>query len=402
MVGMVVNRTRLEAWGGAFFALIGLAACGGVSERDGTGSGGSGSTGGTGAAGSGGTGAGATGGGGSAGTVAIDEHRGPCMNDLECSPGRACVEFTDGIGCERGRVCETALDQCGSSANCAGGYACLPDDDFVRRCSQVQCVEGRPFLIDGEARTAAPSKRVDWLAREALAAATPIDARLRETLHRRWLLAARMEHASVAAFARFSLELLALGAPSDLVLESARAMQDETIHAELCFGLASRYGDEPLGPGPLSPESALDGISLESAVRNALLEGCVGETLAAAEAQTASEHAKDPVVRGILERIAADETRHAALAFRFVTWALAQGEPRVAELVRRTLAERVQIAVETSADTAPETALLHAGLLPARHRAEVRRYAYENVVLRALRALLHEPETTAHPAVASC
>lgn len=211
-----------------------------------------------------------------------------------------------------------------------------------------------------------------------------------------------MEHASVAAFARFSLELLALGAPSDLVLEAARAMQDETIHAELCFGLASRYGDCVLGPGPLSPDSALDGVSLESAVRNTLLEGCIGETLAAAEAQAACEHVKDPVVRQILERIAADETRHAALAFRFVSWAIGHGDARIQELVRETLLERPIFAVEKATDTLPEATLLAAGVLPAQHRADVRRYAYDTVVLRALRALLNEPEAAKHPAVASC
>lgn len=400
-----MNRSRLESWGGAFFALIGLAGCGGVSVGDGSGTGGSGSSGGTGGGGSGGSGAGGTGaiaGGGTGGTVSIPERRGACTDSNECSPGRECVAFTDGIGCQSGHVCETSLDECDSNADCTTGLACLPDATSVRRCSRINCVEGRPFLIDGEARTAAPSERADWLAREALAAAHPIDGRLRAALHEHWLLAARMEHASVAAFARFSLELLALGAPSDLVLESARAMQDETIHAELCFGLASRFGEAAVGPGPLDVDRALDDVTLDSAVKNTLLEGCIGETLAAAEAQAACEHARDPVVRAILERIAADETRHAALAFRFVTWALGRGDPRIAELVRRTLDAPVQIAIETNAAAAPESALLHAGVLPAQHRAQVRRYAYENIVLRALRALLHEPEATTRPVVASC
>lgn len=244
--------------------------------------------------------------------------------------------------------------------------------------------------------------RSDWIAREALCAAEPVDEKLSAVLARHWLLAARMEHASVAAFARFSLELLALGAPSDLLLESARAMQDETLHAELCFALASRYGEGPVGPGSLAVESALDDVSMESALRNALLEGCIGETLAAAEAQAACEHAKDPAVREILERIAADETRHAALAFRFVAWALAKGEPRSAALVRRTLETRPQLGDDAIADEAPEAELLSAGVLPASHRRDVRGYAYESIVVRALRALLREPEATTRPAVASC
>jgi hypothetical protein len=47
-----------------------------------------------------------------------------------------------------------------------------------------------------------------------------------------------MEHASVAAFARFTLDLLALGAPADLVQSAQQALGDEIAHAELCFGLA--------------------------------------------------------------------------------------------------------------------------------------------------------------------
>jgi hypothetical protein len=48
----------------------------------------------------------------------------------------------------------------------------------------------------------------------------------------------------------------------------------------------------------------------------------VGETVAAAEAAEACEHARDSGVRQILATIAADERRHAELAWRFVGWAI--------------------------------------------------------------------------------
>ena len=60
-----------------------------------------------------------------------------------------------------------------------------------------------------------------------------------------------MEHASIAAFARFSLELLAFGAPPDLVEQAQAAMADETRHAKLCFALAGAYAERPIGPGAL-------------------------------------------------------------------------------------------------------------------------------------------------------
>lgn len=416
----MMNRQRLDTWGGALFALIGLTACGGISETDESsggsgGAGGAGSTGGTGGTGAtsgiganGGTGSGgigANGGTASAGMGGIGavggggglEYAGPCDSDDDCSSGRRCVEWTANISslvCTSGSVCETALDQCQSNADCGSVNNCVPDGNYVRICKSPGCAIGRPFLVGGITRTAPSTERVDWIAREALAAADPNDDELREVLYEHWLLAARMEHASVAAFARFGLTLIALGAPSDLMLQCAQAMQDETVHAELCFGLASRYGETVVGPAPLAVDRALEDVTLAAALENTLIEGCIGETLAAAEAQAASEHVKDPVVRAILERIAADETRHAALAFRFVAWALAQGEPRCAELVRRTLEERVQLSAETTLNEAPEAALLAAGVLPAQHRSEVRRYAYETIVLRALRGLLNEPETT--------
>src|SRR5262245_52773660 len=59
---------------------------------------------------------------------------------------------------------------------------------------------------------------------------------------RRWARAAQYEHASVASFARFSLELLALGAPSDLIARAHRAAIDELEHTELALGVARALG----------------------------------------------------------------------------------------------------------------------------------------------------------------
>ncbi len=61
----------------------------------------------------------------------------------------------------------------------------------------------------------------------------------RAALGAAWLRNALMEHASVAALARFTLELLAVGAPADLIRDSNAAASDETRHAELCFALAA-------------------------------------------------------------------------------------------------------------------------------------------------------------------
>ena len=71
-------------------------------------------------------------------------------------------------------------------------------------------------------------------------------------------------------------------------------------------------------------------------------EGCVGETIAALEAQAAAELARDEVVRNVQLRIYEDESRHAELAWRFIRWAVQIGGAPVREAVRdafeRTLA----------------------------------------------------------------
>jgi len=191
-------------------------------------------------------------------------------------------------------------------------------------CSGACC--GRPFTVDGEARVAGVSRRYDWLqAPAATPAPTPLaGAELRQRIARGWLDDARMEHASIASFARFSLELLSFGAPADLVADAQRAGLDEVQHARDCFALAARFGGSELGPSPLPMAEVALAASLGESVRAAFLEGCLGETQAAALAAEAVALAEDPEVVRVLTKIAEDEARHAELAFRFVAWALEQ------------------------------------------------------------------------------
>jgi hypothetical protein len=103
-----------------------------------------------------------------------------------------------------------------------------------------------------------------------------------------------------------------------------------------CFGLASGYAGRALGPGELSVDGALEARSFETIVTTAIHEACVGETLAALEAEAELARSTDPEVRRVLERIARDEARHAELGYRFLRWALDRAEP---ELRHRFIAE---------------------------------------------------------------
>lgn len=142
-------------------------------------------------------------------------------------------------------------------------------------------------------------------------------------LGRAWMEMGLGEHASVAAFARFVLHLLSLGAPPDLLRDAIRATDDEVQHARLCFGIARRFTGEAARPGPIDISHVNDGQDEpRSIMEAAILEGCFAETISARYAQVAHERAEGPAIRAALGRIAEDEARHADLSWRFVGWLL--------------------------------------------------------------------------------
>jgi hypothetical protein len=262
-----------------------------------------------------------------------------CHTDAECGPANRCVAYEECGGTRF--TCESPSDECRADAECPAGENCVgqigPAGTSYRECQATACVfVGRPFLIAGAPRSALRTERSDWRSdfEAAPAAPRPLAHELRTALARGWTQQALMEHASVAAFARFALQLMELGAPAELVAGAATAMQDEVRHAQDCFALARRYADSNVGPGPLSLDGALEESNSTAIVLGTVREGCVGETLAALEAAEALQHCDDAVARGVLERIVVDETRHAELAWRFVAWALqtASGTPRGTEL----------------------------------------------------------------------
>jgi hypothetical protein len=193
-----------------------------------------------------------------------------------------------------------------------------------------------------------------------------------------------MEHASIAAFARFSLQLLSLGAPPDLLTATQAAMADETAHARIAFGLASAYAGRPIGPGPLSLAGSLDDVDAQSIVEGAIAEGCIGETIAALEAAEAAERASDPIVRSLLRRIADDEMRHAELAWRFVDWALAS-DPALAPVARRAF-DRAMVTPDAELEPCEarepvrEERLLELGCAGAAARRSIRRQVLGGLV----------------------
>jgi hypothetical protein len=193
-----------------------------------------------------------------------------------------------------------------------------------------------------------------------------------------------MEHASIAAFARFALQLMSLGAPMDLVVATQQAMADETEHTALCFNLAGAYANQSVGPAALDVRGALDALSVWDIVRATVREGCIGETVAAVEAEEALTQATDPAVKDVLGVIARDEARHAALAWRFIAWAMNEYGDGVAAIAEEEI-RSVMALREAELSFEPIASELAAhGVLSSGERVRLRSAALSGIVLPTL------------------
>lgn len=273
----------------------------------------------------------------------------------------------------------------------SGGQCCYPVVTYLG------CPGGRPFLVEGQARTAgAGTTGRGWQsASEAeLGAQLPDAARSRIALE--WASDGRMEHASVAAFAKFALELMAHGAPLDLVKDTQRAMADEIRHAQRCFALAAQYGESDVVLGPLDFGVIRADASLASVLQSTILEGCVGETVAATMAAHAAILALEPKAAAALAEIAEDESRHAELAWRFVAWALAH-HPELQTVARQTFAHAIAELLRSSeseleAEPFEEQLAAHGRLSGVRKRSAIQA-AVSEVIRPCSLALFASPQT---------
>lgn len=266
------------------------------------------------------------------------------------------------------------------------------DGDAEACCYQwvIPCPGGRP-LLDAQGqpqlaalRSAGPDD--DWTELGSIDALrferSPVFS---ERLARAWREDARMEHASVASFARVTLELMALGAPAELVEGAQRAGLDEVRHARQCLAIARAYDGRDVRPGPL-PLPEPEPIDLVSVARRALVEGGVAETGASLMAERAAAGCRVPAIAACLRRIADDEADHAALAWRTVAWALREGGDLVAQALRRE-ADAIEHALGHGDSGLAECAdLAEHGRLDPSTMARARRDAWQQIA----RPLLHQ------------
>ena len=264
----------------------------------------------------------------------------------------------------------------------------------------------RPFLVGAAPRAGSIVERDDW-SDAALAglddAIQSMHAPTRRALAAAWREEGRQEHASIAAFARFTMLELAVGAPPEIVAASNRAGLDEIRHARGCFALADRYeGASHHGPGPIALEGALQSTCLAKLAALTVHEGCVGETIGVLVASEQHAQAKDPAVRAFLDRLVRDEMRHAELAWSFVRWALANGGGDVRRAVERAFDEAIAATIDLAGsdprDVDVELWHAHGRLTVAETHAVVRRGVRE--ILAPCRAALLAPSAPSGTAAA--
>ncbi|MBL9024940.1 MAG: ferritin-like domain-containing protein [Myxococcales bacterium] len=276
---------------------------------------------------------------------------------------RRCFDWPNPKPCESGSAGTGSTDAnaaCPSEAE-AGAYFCENSPEYLNGkkedgqcCYDVNYGSGRPLRIDGAVHVATVKAHGG-----SIELPPDADAAL-------WLRDGLAEHASIASFSRAALELMALGAPLELVEACHHAALDEARHARVCFAEARRRGAH-VTPDRLEMGASLPlARTLEELVASTFREGCVGEAVASAILFERAAATEEPRLRSELLRMAEDEGRHAELGWRIVRWGCEAGGEGVA---------RVLEDVASKVGEAP----LDGFLAPARFR-EVERSVLRDVV----------------------
>ena len=334
MLRRFLEAVGATAIGVPLVATAALTGCGGKVVFDGRPS--SSGTGGSG--GAAGTASGGDGGAGGAGGNCSYSSTGVGGDEIQVTE---CFAPPDGVTCPN-QYQATQYLLPSNGCNYVVSIDCGPMVLDVNKCCYLTTeepmpCEGRPYRVGDEARTAWAEIRSGGWSEEGLAPdVTGLSLEARAALADAYTTAALAEHASVASFARFALDLMAVGAPSDLVTAAHEAALDEVRHARLCFALAGGYRGVPVSPSAFPFQGSVPITKdLATLAAETARDGCINETVAAVRAAEELARATDPAVKRALAIIARDEARHAELAFRAVTWALENGD----DSVRRAVVE---------------------------------------------------------------
>jgi hypothetical protein len=156
------------------------------------------------------------------------------------------------------------------------------------------------------------------------------------------------EHASSRVFAALLPQLMRAGIARRHQLAVASMVQQELDHAVLCARVVSALGEEPVAALPRLdpvPEHA-DAGPLEAVLRNVISISCCSETVAVALVGSEREQAATRSLRDTLQRILADEVKHARFGWRL----LEETAPALDRDARRRLDAYLVVAFEHQLD----------------------------------------------------
>ena len=184
---------------------------------------------------------------------------------------------------------------------------------------------GRPFVVNGKYRTTSSFiGNMDEPNAWKIGRISPTlgNGSVNHTIAMEFSEQGEGEHSSVASFARHTLQLMTMEAPSELLISSQKASMDEIRHSKMAYGLAATFLGSNVQPGSLDIDRSVKSTSKKEIIESVITEGCIGETISAVRMKLKSHNAKQPMVKDILDEIAADETNHAQLAWNTVQWAV--------------------------------------------------------------------------------
>ena len=131
------------------------------------------------------------------------------------------------------------------------------------------------------------------------------------------------EYASAAAFSALTTALLEAGAPVDLIATAADIAVDELFHVELSARVTMELGGAVPLDVDLATVAPLPELTrpIARAVEIAVVTSCIGESLSVPSIARSRVLADQPLTRGALDVLLADEGPHARLGFWILDWA---------------------------------------------------------------------------------
>ena len=232
-------------------------------------------------------------------------------------------------------------------------------------------VSGTPLGIEHAHLMQRRYKRIPW----EESTAHELTEEQRQHVGRTWKARTAAEHLAISTFSLLTLDLVAAGAPADILSMCLRAGIDEIRHAELCVRMVELYTGEKMWPrGGMSrlPRNT-EKPPGSQAVGNTLLVSCVSETFATTLLAAAREQSHDPPTQEVLTAIYSDEIMHARLGWSYLRYTLTTGGQQAidaaVEMVPRAVRGVCNV-VELPRSDAPIPAELrnHGIMLPSEQR----------------------------------